>query len=295
VDDYKLDELLIDTSCRGLIDQIHVKELKNSVNAFTVNINRLAALAQLPVSLFYWGSAAGQNYVVAYQDIMKKMYEFSTPAESYADKSDVIDERARDWTSGLVKRFQRDKEDWAEVAGDSHKQMLRLLPPEVPLSEGTEAILFSVVIGAWTAFETLVSDVWIGAYDALPREAKGQEGDQLRIQNKMNPDSEVQASVRKKAEKFQDDSGLSGEELVDEKEMWFSRLDWTRQHYSRLFSEKLQFAKTTAIDDALMNIRLDGVNLVRNLLIHKAGIADATYVEDSKLYPLAPQLDPKQA
>jgi hypothetical protein len=293
VQDYKLDELLIDTSCRGLVDQVQTEELKVAVGAFVQNINRIAALAQLPVNLFYWGSVVGQNYVVAYQDVTKKMYEFSTPADSFADKNGLIDERERHWTSELLKRFERDKEDWTEVAKDTYKQLLRLLPSEVPLSEGTEAILFSVVIGAWTAFETLASDVWIGAYDALPTAVRGaQDGDQLRIENGMESDPGADVpKARKSAAKFGSDGHLSGEEFVDENRVQFSSLPEMRQHYSRLFSEKLGRSSTDRIDKVLGDTGLDAINAVRNLMVHQSGICDPIYRKKSKNNSLAPDLE----
>jgi hypothetical protein len=291
VEELKLDSLYIDPSYRKLVDDIQTDNLKSVVAAFIQNINQLAALSKMPVKLFYWGSVIGQNFVVAYQDVTKKKFVFPPDSKTLEENISLIVERERIWTSKMVEQLKVDEERQTKVEKDSYQELLFLLPLDVPLADSTKAILFAVVIGAWTAFETLASDAWIGAYDALPREAKRQCGDQLRIQNRMKPNPDGQTSGKKKAEKFQDNTGLSGEELVSEKEIWFSKLEWTRHHYCRLFSEKLRFCETDSIDRVLADIRLDGVNLVRNLLIHKFGIADDKYVRDSKLYPLAPQLE----
>ena len=52
-----------------------------------------------------------------------------------------------------------------------------------------------------------------------------------------------------------------------------------------------QTALTTAIDTALRDQRLDSLSIARNLLVHKAGVADPDYREDQKRAPGLPHLD----
>jgi hypothetical protein len=289
VPNYKLDELLIDTSCRELADHIRTEELKIAVGAFAQNVNRIAASAKLPVSLFYWGSVIGQNFVIAYQDITKEMFEFSKPLNLNENTEKLVEEKERSLTSAMFDTLKNDEIKRAKTEKDGYRELLALLPPEIPLSEQTEGILSSAVIGAWTAFETLASDVWIGAYDALPKEIRGpQNGNQFRIENMMSP--EVPRNGHNPA-KFNTDGNMRGDEFVESTEMRFSSLEVMRRHYSRLFSEKLQIPETSEIDRTLGDTNLDALHLVRNLLVHKSGVCDAMYVNKFKNNSLAPRLE----
>ena len=56
----------------------------------------------------------------------------------------------------------------------------------------------------------------------------------------------------------------------------FTRLSSVREAYSCAFSEK-----SSRIDAALANKSLDALSAIRNILIHKAGKADAEYIKQS--------------
>jgi hypothetical protein len=69
----------------------------------------------------------------------------------------------------------------------------------------------------------------------------------------------------------------------------FSTLRSIREAYSAAFSENEKKARTEKLDAALADRTLDALNLVRNVIVHKAGIADARYAERSRLFSLAPK------
>src|SRR5262249_47507032 len=63
-----------------------------------------------------------------------------------------------------------------------------------------------------------------------------------------------------------------------------------RDAYSSAFSEKEKKARTADIDSALADKALNALSAVRNLIVHKAGVADSEYAEKAKNAPTAPQL-----
>src|SRR5262249_796210 len=66
----------------------------------------------------------------------------------------------------------------------------------------------------------------------------------------------------------------------------FITLTGIRRAYSSAFSKHY-----SAIDRALANPALDALSLVRNVIVHKAGIVDQRYFKDSKAVPCAPKVD----
>jgi hypothetical protein len=68
----------------------------------------------------------------------------------------------------------------------------------------------------------------------------------------------------------------------------FISLRGIRKAYSSALSDKYREAE--AIHKALANDSLDSLSVMRNVIVHSAGIADVDYVRDCKGLPLVPQL-----
>lgn len=73
------------------------------------------------------------------------------------------------------------------------------------------------------------------------------------------------------------------------KKFRFDSLSSIREAYSVAFSEKLK-RRPRHIDDCLSDDSLDAVSLLRNLLVHKAGVADDTFIKASRSITRVPQL-----
>lgn len=65
----------------------------------------------------------------------------------------------------------------------------------------------------------------------------------------------------------------------------FTTLSGIRRAYSAAFAKR-----QAKIDSILSNRAIDALSLVRNLVLHSAGVADAMYVADSRNVPAAPKL-----
>jgi hypothetical protein len=193
------------------------------------------------------------------------------------------------------------------------------------LTFGIDAWLSALLLGTWTAFETLAGDLWVASVNAQPQYLAGLTGAADRIDGaagaKPEPEKAGRAADDENGEKSADDDpcepfgdkkvalGLMckltrgdydlhskmGHLLVETERVKFTSLKSIREAYSLAFSEKVKRARTHRIDAALAAPSLNALSAVRNLIVHKAGVADAAYVEDRKVAPTAPVLKEKEA
>lgn len=85
-------------------------------------------------------------------------------------------------------------------------------------------------------------------------------------------------------------SGSMGVLLVEAKRVSFTSLFEIRKAFSSTFASMDQYDNATMLLAALADKRLDVLSLLRNLLVHRAGVADAEYIEASLIIPTAPQM-----
>jgi hypothetical protein len=181
---------------------------------------------------------------------------------------------------------------------------------EVP-HDGTrfaiESMLASMILGTWTAFETLAGDLWVDSLNACPAFASLSGAPKNRIAKQCEATFTRQES---------EDEEETSDELQEPPEKWlsleqvgrlskgsynlgtlmgsvhrasgsvkFTTLTSIREAYSRAFAPPPQ-----TIDKALSTKALDGLALVRNLIVHRAGRADRRYVDGAKAVKDVPQL-----
>lgn len=171
-----------------------------------------------------------------------------------------------------------------------------------------DSIMSGMVLGAWSAFETLAGDLWEDALNAYPRLAtlRGKPSD--RIDRLGAPERKGHSSPQKKqGDSVPDDDaggyGIStttidrvtrgefdvvtkmGTLLRTDDAYNFLRLEGIRKAYSEAF-----FEHSDKVDAALGDRAIDALNAVRNLIVHRAGKADEEYLEKRKRAPAAPAL-----
>jgi hypothetical protein len=173
-----------------------------------------------------------------------------------------------------------------------------------------EGLLSSMVLGTWTAFETLAGDLWDEALNVAPKRLAMLGGDARRIEQKtgsrMKKRQDPVAQANEAAEGENEDEipdravslklmhRLSGGKFnlsrsmgtLQREELEFDSLKGIRAAYSRAFYKPI----SADIDESLSDRHLDAVQLVRNLLAHRAGIADQTYEDRAKKLPVIPRL-----
>jgi hypothetical protein len=185
-----------------------------------------------------------------------------------------------------------------------------------------QAIFRSHLVETWTAFETLAGDLWVRAVNAQPKYLAGLTGAQNRIEkvgsrskakteeasppvegsDEGRPTGEPETTEPRGGKSITlglmsvvsrgvyDFSNRMGTLLVEAERVKFTSLKSIREAYSMAFPEKAPGARSKRIDTALADKNLDALSAVRNLIVHKAGIADAVYLEDWKGAQAAPRL-----
>jgi hypothetical protein len=181
-----------------------------------------------------------------------------------------------------------------------------------PAGVAIDSWMASLILGAWTAIETLAGDLWEAAVNAQPARLAELTGTEKRIGKLVGEKAgvgdadishgdEPDLATEGKHVSLRDIGMLTrGSYDLSHKmgtllkgRFKFTTLRGIREAYSSAFSENEKKARTAGIDNALRDKGLDALNAVRNLIVHKAGIADAEYEQKAKNTPPAPQLKEK--
>ncbi len=156
-------------------------------------------------------------------------------------------------------------------------------------------LMHSQIVMCWTAFETLACDVWICAVDEHPRILALLSGEPKRIgrlarsagQRKDDDIAETDAARKR---------GLSLKVISDETRSTFKidtrmghllyscdfvkfiKLSSIREAYSSAFAQQHKRTGLSGIDESLSSNSLDAISAIRNLIVHKGGVADDEYM-----------------
>ena len=133
----------------------------------------------------------------------------------------------------------------------------RALANSPVIRPGFVALMESIVIGAWTAFDALTTDLFVAAVNVRPELLRPFDKRQITIGDLLDGGNDLNWN------------GRFGELL-----RLFVRLDSYREKkeaYERAF-------KYDRIKDAINSSKADAANLVRNLLIHDSGIVTDDFV-----------------
>jgi hypothetical protein len=174
-----------------------------------------------------------------------------------------------------------------------------------------------MIVGTWTAFETLAGDLWIATLNAHPRDLDRLSGEEKRIHKAarkqreaiekgttLPPDKptsrqqEGEKEIQIKAiyevtEGSYDLSARMGELLRAKVD--FTTLYDIRRAYSLAFDYRKVGRKVTdAVDESLSDTALDALAQVRNIIVHKAGITDTEYETHRTTLPTMPQVEKGQ-
>jgi hypothetical protein len=152
------------------------------------------------------------------------------------------------------------------------------------IQNGLEAMMSAMIVGTWTAFETMAGDLWATALDIHPEglaELKGsKEGNRLNTTPDTHEKRTAKTSVSLKyirALKFSTSGNMGAllRNVVD-----FNSVRSILESYRMAF-----WQDDRQIETALDYRKLRKLSLVRNLLVHKAGKIDGRFLEESADYP----------
>lgn len=153
----------------------------------------------------------------------------------------------------------------------------KLLGREIGAMQSMEAILFSVVVESWMAFETLAADLWFTALDHGPAELRKRT--LLKAKKFKSPEGDEETfSVRE--EELPDPGKLLGSFLKEADKISFQKLRLIVFWYKTAFGTKSENLFKEVSDGYIF-----ALSAVRNVIIHKAGQADKKYITSVKSFP----------
>ncbi|MEX1230838.1 MAG: hypothetical protein WEB58_11405 [Planctomycetaceae bacterium] len=273
--------------------------------AFQANIRRLTQLARSLDNASLSGKVAGCIEVCA-------RYHFTGTPGFDIDMSDNEQRENQKKAAEYANKWMRGDEEmpaWVHLSTatsmDFGDFIMSTMHDTNMLSATIEGLMGALITGTWTAIEVLAGDLWEDALNHHPDGLARLTGRKNRIGGKrvdeaeLNDDTELPehdtqdrksillSDLERVARGRYDLSHLMGTLL--RQRFSFSTLGAIREAYSVAFSEKLK-PRPKPIDECLSNKSLDAVSLIRNLLVHRAGVADDTYIKRSRSIPQVPQL-----
>lgn len=255
---------------------------------FRSNIARVRFLMLLPTQI-----AGGTAMTQRCNDIA----EFEVTGSVVHDQSSIAADVAAEITKRRLEIIgahntavleTMEHSDWDAKAGEFHFSAARALEglTERPLGAyGFLHILVAHTTGTWTAIETMLGDLWEAALNTHPETLSSLKGNAARIKpspSKGAPDqnsAKVEKSIPLNlVEKHKFDLRSSmGSIFREQRRFEFTRLSTIREAYASAFCEK-----SGRIDKALGNKALDELSAVRNVMVHRAGLADPEYMGRSR-------------
>jgi hypothetical protein len=137
------------------------------------------------------------------------------------------------------------------------------------------SMLNSMISGSWTAFETAATDLWIHAVNACPTTlgAKAWQAKGWRDEGAEGPTtSSASVPIQLLRDHDFNLSGIMGTLIHRQRKFNFNRLIGIRQAYGVTFDQ----SSSKIFSDSW----LSGLELMRNLIVHKAGRVDAVFLDE---------------
>lgn len=269
--DYKLDACIDYGNANFITPNLKVIELDAVLKAFRYNVSRFRHLMITPAVISYTAMHFQRQFDIATLEVGGALNrELENPL---ATKPEIAARHERLHNEAVLRqRLLFGTEQWNTQVLKTHAigaiavNMLSRAPFG---TDGFDVILSSMVIGAWSAFESMAGDLWEQALNLNPEDLA-----QLKRGKNDNAQSKSIELDIIKFHKF-DLRNKMGTILRCRYE--FSRLSSIREAYDAAF-------KTIAhkIDAALKNDALDALSVVRNVLVHSAGRADEQYLRRAK-------------
>jgi hypothetical protein len=158
-----------------------------------------------------------------------------------------------------------------------------------------EGVLSSIILGAWTAFEALATDLWVTALNANPKLGVRALGAEV----KPNDDDSEKRRKAKLKQSFpiqrlhKHDYNIKnamGSLLRDSKKWDFGRPDETCDAYKAAFGVKA--SDNSELDSIFDNLELQWLAALRNAFIHRGGIADESFLSLVDQHPTLKKSEP---
>jgi hypothetical protein len=136
------------------------------------------------------------------------------------------------------------------------------------MQESMIAVLSTIVLESWTAFESLASDLWVTAVDQGPKDIRNRL---MLSKNWLTPDDQI---TPEKIHEIEYDARQLGSFLREVGKVSFQKLDYIRRFYSAALRKE-----TDQLFEKTGGGYIFALSGFRNALVHNAGKADKRFVK----------------
>jgi hypothetical protein len=269
--------------CDKITEELHVP-----AQAFIENVSRIRAFWGLNPHLVEVASINVQLMVETVQALTGKPFLNQQEMADPQLRQKITDEAERRITERVKTAGSLEAATGYSFARglDKFGELLRLNPE---MDEAISATFSAQVTSAWTAVETLASDLWEAVINYHPQTLATLRGIKERISKKAGSTDRDRRETGERLsgkEEFEPTlrdferityGNYNASELMGtllRENFSFQRLAGIRVAYSRAFSKNYD-----ELDEILADHAFDKLNLVRNLLLHKAGIVDDIFIK----------------
>jgi hypothetical protein len=270
------------TKRRSFLDDlatVRTKKLHRIANAFALNTGRAAALSVALAEVAY--SIRRDQWCMDYA-AYKTGGEVEPPFTVFQPSAKLRAEFAiqhGQWVSLSAEELSPLLAKWG--AGT-----INLMLQSVPgMDVSMEALLSSVVIESWIAFETLVSDLWVTAVDIGPAILRKKV---LAKTLKTNKSGDDPLDLASHEDIEFDPAKRLGTAYREARRVSFQRLFFIIRNYEIVFGPQI---KTLFQSDGGY---ITALSACRNVLIHNAGKADITFIKQVTSFDELKDIKPKQ-
>jgi hypothetical protein len=287
--DYKLPALAgIDQAYRTALGSLKNEQLQEVATAFVRNADRIVFGGLFPARLLN----LADHFLPVYARALHKVLgdnRYKLKGEAFLGEAPKITEEcktiaANDSPGLRPALFSR---EWLERLDgqppdlrDRWESLLSLLETMAActgdfLTQGIESTLSGMIVGTWTAIETLAGDLWEAAVNIHPgtlSELKGKKKAAEPAHNDQTDTSGAQIPITRLQEFDYNVRDSMGTLLRALNRVSFATLQDIRDAYQRSFTED-----GASVNGTLSDPCLDALAVVRNLLVHKAGVCDVEY------------------
>jgi len=281
----------IESSTRG-IKRLGIT--RGPADRFKANAFRIAYLSGLPWQLM-------RDFLLAGQLMTEAQRKTNTRGEwRYNELTPGQQRLARRYYDQLAMEHQKSNRKRNDVEkglaiSDAKGAFNRVVSRwNKPRQSGMEAIMASVIVSSWTAFEVLAEDLWVSAVNARPKlglvllDAEVKDSDSPKdIERKHGVMLEL--PLWKVVDpKFRVHERM-GDLLRNYRRNWAARGDPLKT-YRRTFS-----ASHSEVEKIFGNQRLLWTEATRNAIVHNAGHADAQFLNSVRDHPILKEIKENDA
>jgi hypothetical protein len=261
-------------SIQDLEAGIKTHDLRPVVSAFVSNARTVFLIQSFAPSVFAAGKIAQLAETMAYEAITGKPFNSSPPPQIVPNEVAAMRDKI---LNGEIKPP-------SPLAGSASFPEIKAGYKMLGLGHSVELLMSMHVVIAWTLFETLFADLWEAALNAHPIGLSDLKG--YKPKSETSEDTSGRFVKTIVLQKFNFDLRHAMGTLLKDK-FKFTRLNTIRDAYKAAFHEH-----SNSINDALANPSLGAISVMRNVIVHKAGICDDEYKKKAQqLVGLIPQLD----